>query len=152
VTSDNKSKLCGELNPPLTANYNGFVGGENAGVLSSPVVLNTTATTTSGAGSYPITAGNAAAANYTIEYVNGTLLVMSAPQLAGASTSVNGTKQFVVSWPTIEGQSYQLEYKDDLKSGAWTPLGNALAGTGTNIAVTNNISDSPHRFFRVQVQ
>ena len=152
VTADNKSKLRGELNPPLTANYNGFIDGENAGVLSSPVVLNTTATTTSGAGSYPITAGNAAAANYTIEYVNGTLLVVSAPQLAGASTSVNGTKQFVVSWPTIEGQSYQLEYKDDLKSNVWTPLGNALAGTGTNIAVTNNISDSPHRFFRVQVQ
>jgi hypothetical protein len=152
VTADNKSKMHGMPNPPLTASYNGFVGGESASVMSSPVVLDTTATTTSGAGNYPITAGGAAAANYTIEYVNGTLQVNSAPQLAGASTSVNGAKQFVVSWSTITGQTYQLEYTDDLKSGAWTPSGGALAGTGADIAVTNNISASPHRFFRVQVQ
>jgi len=152
VTADNKSKICGLPNPPLTASYNGFVGGENANVLSLPAVLSTTATTTSGAGKYPITASDATAANYTIQYGNGTLLVISAPQLASANISVNGETQFVVSWPTITGQTYQLEYTDDLSSGTWTPLDDALAGTGAIVAVTNNISASPHRFFRVQVQ
>jgi uncharacterized protein YfiM (DUF2279 family) len=151
VAADNKSKICGLPNPPLTACYNGFVGGESANVLSSPAVLSTTATTTSGAGQYPITAGGAAAANYTIQYVNGTLLVTSAPQLAGANVSVNGTEQYVVSWPTIAGQMYQFEYTDDLSTGTWTPQGNPVVGNDAIFAVTNNISASPHRFFRVEV-
>ena len=81
VTADNKTKIYGTTNPPLTASYNGFVGGENASVLSSPVVLSTTATTTSGAGTYPITASGAAAANYTIQYVNGTLTGVFGPAI-----------------------------------------------------------------------
>ena len=126
VTADNKTKIYGMPNPPLTASYNGFVGGENASVLSSPVVLSTTATTTSGAGKYPITASGAAAANYTIQYVNGTLQVISTPQLAGANVSVNGTEQFVVSCPTVTGQTYQLEYTDDLTTGHLDTSGQSL--------------------------
>ena len=152
VTADNKSKICGQSNPPLTASYNGFVGGDNASALSSPAVLSTTATTTSGAGKYPITVGGAATANYTIQYANGTLTVISAPQLAGANVNANGTKQYVVSWPTVTGQTYQLEYKDNLSAATWTPLGNSVAGNDAMVSVTNNISASPHRFFRVQVQ
>jgi hypothetical protein len=152
VAADNKNKIYGMPNPPLTASYNGFIGGENTNVLSSPVVLNTTATTTSGAGKYPITAGGAAAANYTIQYVNGTLQVFSAPQLAGANVSMNGTKQYVVSWPTIAGQTYQLEYTtDDLSAPQWTPLGTPFAGTDGIVAVTNSINASPQCFFRVEV-
>ncbi len=151
VTADNKSKICGLPNPPLTASYNGFVGGDNTSVLSSPAVLSTTATTTSGAGQYPITVSGAAAANYTIQDVNGTLLVISAPQLAGAKVSVNGMDQFVVSCPTIAGQTYQLEYTTCLTT-TWTPLGTPFAGTDGIVAVTNSMSVTPQCFFRVEVQ
>jgi len=150
VTAENKNKICGMPNPPLTASYSGFVGGENTNVLSLPVVLNTTATNTSDVGKYPITAGGAAAANYTIQYVNGTLQVFSAPQVAGASVSVNGMQQYVVSYPTIAGQTYQLEYTTDLMS-KWTPLGTPFAGTDGIVAVTNNIGATPKCFFRVEV-
>ena len=152
VTADNKTKICGMPNPPLTASYNGFVGGESADVLSSPVVLNTTATNTSGAGKYPITASGAAAANYTIQNVNGTLQVFSAPQVSGASVSVSGTQKYVVSCPTIAGQTYQLEYTtDNLASPKWTPLGTPFAGTDGIVAVTNSMSVTPQCFFRVEV-
>jgi len=151
VTVDNKSKISGMPNPSLTARFNGFVDGENASVLSSPAVLSTTATTTSGAGKYPITIGNAAAANYTIQYVNGTLLVVAAPQLDGAKVNVNGTEQFVVSYPTIAGQTYELEYTDDLSTGTWTPLGTPFAGIDGIVAVTNSMSVTPNCFFRVEV-
>jgi hypothetical protein len=150
VMADNKTKIYGMPNPPLTASYNGFVGGENANVLASPVVLNTTATTTSDTGKYPITAGGAAAANYTIQYVNGTLQVFSAPQLAGANVSVNGIEQFVVSFPTIADQTYQLEYTTNLGA-KWTSLGTPFAGTDGIVAVTNSISSTPQCFFRVEV-
>ena len=151
VTADNKTKICGMTNPPLTASYSGFVGGENASTLSSPVILNTTATSTSAAGTYPITVGGATAANYSIQYVDGTLLVGSTPQLAGAKVSLNGAEQFVVSYPTITGQTYQFEYSDDLSTGNWTPQGNPVVGNDSSFTVTNNISASPHRFFRVEV-
>jgi hypothetical protein len=151
VTADNKAKICGMPNPLLTASYTGFVSGESANVLSSSVILSTTATNTSAAGTYPISVGGAAAANYTIQYVDGTLLVGSTPQLAGADVSVNGIQQFIVSYPTIAGQIYQFEYTDDLTTGTWTLQGNPVVGTDAIFAVTNNISASPHRFFRVEV-
>jgi hypothetical protein len=47
---------------------------------------------------------------------------------------------------------YQLEYKDNLSAATWTPLGDSMAGNDAMVAVTNNISASPHRFFRVEVQ
>jgi hypothetical protein len=151
VTADNKSKIFGEANPPLTASYNGFVGTDNTNALSSPVVLSTTATTTSGAGRYPITVSGAADADYTIQYVNGTLQVISAPQLAGANINVNGIKQFVVNCPTIAGQTYQLEYTTNLVAPKWTSLGTPFAGTDGIVAVTNSMSATPQCFFRVEV-
>ena len=151
VTADNKSKIFGEANPPLTASYNGFVGADNTNALSSPVVLSTTATTTSGAGKYPITVSGAADANYTIQYVNGTLQVISAPQLDYANINMNGKQQFVVSWPTITGQTYQLEYTTNLSAPKWTSLGTPFAGTDGIVAVTNSISATPQCFFRVEV-
>jgi len=75
ITAENKNRNFGVANPALTATYSGFVGTETAAVLTSPVVLSTTATVTSTAGNYPITASGAAAANYSITYVAGTLTV-----------------------------------------------------------------------------
>jgi hypothetical protein len=152
VTADNKSKMCGQPNPPLTASYNGFVSGENANVLTSPVTLNTTAATSSSEGTYPITASGAVAANYTINYVSGILTVDPTPLLSGVDVNVNGINQFIISWPTVTGHTYQLEYKDDLMAAVWTPQGSSLPGNDAMAVVTNNISDSPQRFFRVQVQ
>jgi len=152
VTADNKSKMCGQPNPPLTASYNGFVNGESTNVLTSPVSLATTATTSSGVGTYPITASGVAAANYTINYLGGQLTVDPVPQLTGVDINVNGNNQFVISWPTVTGHTYQLEYKDDLMAPAWMPKGNSLPGNDAMAVVTNNISDSPQRFFRVEVQ
>jgi len=150
VIANDKSKMCGQPNPPLTASYNGFVSGENTNVLASPVALNTPATTDSGVGTYPITAGGAAAANYTINYVGGKLIVDPPLQLSAACASVSGNNQFIVSWPTVVGQTYQLEYTTDLGA-KWTPLGTPLAGTDGIVAVTNSMSVTPQCFFRVEV-
>ncbi len=76
ITADDKTKFEGQANPALTATYSGFVNGENAAVLLTPVSLSTTAGTTSLPGTYPITATGATAANYTIMMVNGTMTVL----------------------------------------------------------------------------
>jgi uncharacterized repeat protein (TIGR03806 family) len=79
ITAENKSRTYGAVNPALTASYAGFVNGETATVLDSPVSLSTVATAASPVGSYAITASGAADANYTITHVNGTLAVTRAP-------------------------------------------------------------------------
>jgi hypothetical protein len=56
----------------------------------------------------------------------------------------------VISWPTQSGQTYQVEYTDDLTSGAWFPLSGPLPGTGVPILVTNSLTLSTQRFFRVK--
>ena len=84
ITADNKEKFVGTVNPPLTASYTGFVNGETSSVLTTPVSISTTAVTSSPMGDYPINVSGAAAANYTITYVNGVLKVKP-----GAPTSVS---------------------------------------------------------------
>ena len=152
VTADDKSKMCGQTNPVLTASYAGFISGENTNVLTSPAVLNTTATINSTAGEYPITAGGASAANYTVTYTDGTLTVVQPLQLSCAKINVGGTNQFVVSWSSTTNQTYQLEFATNLAAPAWTPMGSSLPGTGAVLAVTNNMSGIPQCFFRMKMQ
>ncbi|HAV60908.1 MAG TPA: hypothetical protein DCY13_00900 [Verrucomicrobiales bacterium] len=75
IRAEDKVRIVGEANPPLTAAYTGFVNGDTAASLDSPVTLSTTATAGSPEGSYPITASGAADGNYSITHVNGTLTV-----------------------------------------------------------------------------
>ena len=152
VTANDKSKMCGQPNPALTASYSGFISGEDTNVLTSPAVLNTTATINSDAGAYPITASGTAAANYTVSYDNGTLTVVQAPQLSYACINVSGTNQFVVSWSSITNQTYQLEWTTHLAAPTWTPAGGSLPGTGAMMAVTNSMTATPQCFFRLEVQ
>ena len=75
ITANDCSKQEGEANPELTVTYSGFVNGEDETVLTTQPTVTTTATTSSPAGTYPITVSGAAAANYDFTYVNGTLTI-----------------------------------------------------------------------------
>ncbi|HEV3339930.1 MAG TPA: MBG domain-containing protein, partial [Pirellulales bacterium] len=88
VTADNKTKVSGAANPPLTDTITGFVNGETASVVSGAATLSTTATSTSAVGSYPILAGpgTLSAANYALTFVDGTLTVTP----AGGGSGGNG--------------------------------------------------------------
>ncbi len=79
ITADDKTRQEGEENPELTVTYSGFVNGENASSLTTQPTVSTTATTTSPAGTYPITASGAASGNYDFTYEDGTLTVTEKP-------------------------------------------------------------------------
>ena len=81
VTADNKSKTYGTDNPALTATIIGFVNGDTPAVVSGAPALSTTATLSSGVGTYPITAalGTLSAVNYDFSLVTGTLQVNEVP-------------------------------------------------------------------------
>jgi RHS repeat-associated protein len=77
ITPDDKTITVGSPVPTLTASYGGFVHGDTPASLTTPVKLTTTATGTSTAGDYPITASGASDANYTITYGTGTLQILA---------------------------------------------------------------------------
>jgi len=94
VTANNASRATGAANPTFTASYSGFVNGETTAVLSGSPSLTTTATTSSPAGLYPITAaqGSLSAANYSFSFVNGTLSVVAPPATTVTpSSSITGS-------------------------------------------------------------
>jgi len=67
--------------------------------------------------------------------------------LSFQTTSTN----LIISWPTLSGQRYQMEYKDDLSASLWTQIGSPATGTGSSIAFTNDLNISTQRFFRLKL-
>ena len=72
--------------------------------------------------------------------------------LTPALLSIQATStNLVISWATLFGQQYQMEYKDDLSASLWTPIGSPATGTGGSIAFTNGLNISTQRFFRLKL-
>jgi len=65
----------------------------------------------------------------------------------GAPTMVNGI--FSLAFPTENGKSYTVQYKNTLND-PWTNLpGTPVPGTGGNLSITNPTAAQPSRFYRV---
>jgi hypothetical protein len=78
ITPDDKRKFAGQPNPALTLQASGYQGADLAGdVLTKPVVLTTTAKTSSPGGLYPIKSSGGASANYVLIHQPGSLVVES---------------------------------------------------------------------------
>jgi hypothetical protein len=75
VKANNASMTYGGSVPTLGVTYTGFVNGDAAASLTTQPTVSTTATSSSPAGTYPVTATGAADPNYTITYQTGTLTV-----------------------------------------------------------------------------
>ena len=92
VKADDKSRPYGAADPALTATISGFVNGETLATsgVTGAAALTTSATGTSPAGTYPITAGvgTLAAANYAFIYAPG-VLTISTVQLTVTARSAN---------------------------------------------------------------
>ena len=80
VTPNNQSVVAGSVLPSLSATIAGYVNGDTQTVVTGQPALTTTATSSSPAGSYPITAtlGTLAAANYSFTFGTGTLTITPA--------------------------------------------------------------------------
>src|SRR6185503_10764966 len=111
-----------------TVAYAGFVNGDTAASLTTPVDVTTIATTTSGVGTYPITASGAASANYAITYVGGTLTVTPA---ALTITADNQTKSYGTANPLLT-VSYSGFVNGDTAASLSTPVTVTTSATATS--------------------
>jgi hypothetical protein len=75
ISAVNQTMTYGSPVPTLVASYSGFVNGDNPATLTTPPTITTTATSSSGAGSYPITISGAVDPNYIITYNSGTMTI-----------------------------------------------------------------------------
>jgi len=80
ITANAASMIYGGALPALTVSYSGFIDGDNASSLTTPPTIATTATSSSPAGTYPITVSGAADPRYSIVYTPGTFTISKASQ------------------------------------------------------------------------
>ncbi|MDB6067591.1 MAG: hypothetical protein JWR26_3799 [Pedosphaera sp.] len=77
------------------------------------------------------------------------MLVPTAPDLILTTTISGGNIH--ISFPTLNGSSYQVQYKNNLTDVSWTSLGSPIAGNGS-IQTVNDPTTGITRFYRAQVQ
>jgi subtilisin-like proprotein convertase family protein len=128
ITANNKSKVYGAALPTFTASYSGFVNGDTAASLTTPVTLGTTATASSPVGAYTITASGAVDANYTITEVNGSLSITAAPLTITAN---NATKVYGAALPTLTA-NYSGFVNGDTSASLTTPVTLGTSATATS--------------------
>ncbi|MCX6254982.1 MAG: MBG domain-containing protein [Bacteroidia bacterium] len=113
VTADDKTRVYGDPNPPLTFTYSGFVNSENESVLDSEPVAATTADATTDAGTVPITVSGGSDNNYSYTYVSGTLTITKATAtitLGSLTTTYNGLPQAVTATTSPTGLTVDFTY------------------------------------------
>ncbi|QNK61313.1 gliding motility-associated C-terminal domain-containing protein [Pedobacter sp. PAMC26386] len=77
IKADHAERGAGQADPVFTFTYTGFVNGDQASSLTTAPVGVTTATATSGKGTYPIAVSGASSVNYAITYTPGQLSIRS---------------------------------------------------------------------------
>ena len=89
VTASNAARAYGQANPPISANYTGFINGQGPGVLSGALNCGSPATPASSvAGSpYATNCTGVSSPNYAVSYVPGTLAIVPAPLTIAANSA-----------------------------------------------------------------
>ena len=121
VIADDKSRIYGSANPPLTISYSGFVNGDTAASLTTQPMAATTATTESPIGTYPITVSGGVSGNYTFTSVAGTLTITKADPT-------------VSTWPTASAITYGQTLASSTLTGGSASVAGTFAFTTPTIA------------------
>ncbi|HVU96306.1 MAG TPA: MBG domain-containing protein [Puia sp.] len=122
-------KAYGAQLPTFTANYAGFVNGDDASKLSTPVSFSTTATAASPVAQYPITPSGATDPNYNISFTQGTLTI---DQVTLTITANNATMTYGGAVPTPLTVSYSGFVNGDDVSKMSTPATATTSATSAS--------------------
>lgn len=84
------------------------------------------------------------------EYLAGTLPKDADSVLRMNRNVTNTVVQTTVSWSSVNGKTYRVQYKNDLTDTGWNDLPGLIIAGGTNAVKTDTTSlDQPQRFYRV---
>ncbi len=143
ISANDQTMAAGDAVPQLTASYQGLVGGDTSASLTTPVVLATSATSSSAAGVYPITPSGASSPDYAISYRAGTLTI--SPTTVALTTpdgaAVYGQSvTFTATVSTAATPSGTVAFSDGTTLLAMVPLD----GTNTAMLTTTTLSTGSH--------
>ena len=111
ITAKSYSIKQGETLPTFEIEYSGFKNSETSSVLTTQPTITCSATSASAPGTYDIVVSGAAATNYDITYVKGTLTITQADPV------------------TVVAKSYSRQYGEANPAFEYTSSGAALSGT-----------------------
>jgi hypothetical protein len=68
-------------------------------------------------------------------------------------TAVAAANSFNLTWSTVKGLTYQVQYKTDLLQSNWSDLGTPTVAVGSSITISdsNGVQSSSQRFYRLIV-
>jgi len=148
VTADTKTKTYGMADPAFTVTYDGFVNGEDPGVLSGTLAF--TRTPGENAGSYSISPSGLTSDNYAIDFNTGTLTITAPAPLLFPPTVT--TTNIVIIWTAVTNGTYQVQFNPGLSTAGWTDLSRDVVSTGnTATNVDDSVPTNVSRFYRVRV-
>jgi hypothetical protein len=73
---------------------------------------------------------------------------MPAPQILSINVSSGLAR---ISWSTVDGHSYRLQYKDGMSETNWLDVMPDVIASGTNASMTNAVGGAPERLYRIFV-
>jgi hypothetical protein len=76
------------------------------------------------------------------------VLIGTPPAPLVLSNLIRSGHTFTVSFPTIAGKTYTLQYKNSIKDAAWTPI-SSLTGNGGTRSLSDSSATPASRFYRV---
>ncbi len=72
------------------------------------------------------------------------------PLPAPALEAVTETHGLIsLTWSTVPGLAYQVQYTDDLTTAAWNNLGSAVTAISGTLTASDSATSSPRRFYRI---
>jgi hypothetical protein len=77
-----------------------------------------------------------------------TITVLNLPN--GNSTGISGNV-LTLTWPTVPGKTYRIQFKDHLEDADWSTQGTDQVGTGAPLVLNVDLTATPQRFYRVMV-
>lgn len=88
--------------------------------------------------------GNESAPSNEVSYA-----VPDAPPAFDSVGFQNG--QLLLSWNTVPGRTYQIEFKRHLNQSTWQPLSELLTASGPSTTFADNLGSDLTRFYRIKV-
>lgn len=82
-------------------------------------------------------------------YGYGTIYRLSVPFQPVFRSVTQAAGALELTWSTVVGQSYQLQYNTDLTSTNWNALGNIIVATNATSMASDIIGPDGQRFYRV---
>ena len=150
ITADDKTKTAGAANPAFTISYSGFKYNDNASSLTTQPTAASEATTSSPAGTYPITVSGGSSDNYEFNYVNGTLTVTAKNNqtISLSSIPVMTYGDGSYNLPSATDQGLALTWSSNNTSVA-TVSGNTLTvkGAGTASITASQVGSESYNPF-----